>query len=408
MIRLLVLVVLLLSLLTTLGCSDSSDVAGGSIEISNGYIVGTILNKYGFEEGGVVVKLIPSNYNPLQDNIDMILIDTTNEYGTYEFDSLIEGSYNIIARDSSNNNAVMINSLIVESNSSDTLVNTIKETGSVKTYVPEMIKVEGGYVIFIGTDISSNVDAGLDSIIVDSLASGNYDELIIISKDLSDSVVVEDELVVVSGSEIILPYSFAVLMVGVDTTDMVNILADYVSEVGGMPVIKAIAEFSISDTENVDVIYISYNSELTKDEVATLKDIEKPIICSKGEYFEGLGFTAGASNLYGYEDINRAIIDVDTHAITQGFFAADSSIEIYNDASSDPLISWGSPWGTSVRIANGTLNQSHAVWFTFEAGDEMNGLSAPAKRAAIGITKGRNLHESGIVLFKNTVKWAIK
>ncbi len=391
----------------SMGCSGGSETVGGSIEISNGYVAGTVLNSSVSAEEGALVKLIPVDFNPLVDSASRILIDTTDSLGFYEFKNLDSGSYNIILRDSSGLNALMVEKFKVYKDSRDTLVNSLELTGRIKVDVSTYFSSTDGYLYFKGTDIIVDVSFGSDSVIIANVPAGIYSKLISANNNLSDEKIVSSEILVVAEKDIELPYTFTVLMIDVDTTDMIDLLADIVSEMGGMPFIKRSSELDSTDTAGVDLVYISYLAELDENQIAFFKNVEIPIICSKAEYYQDLGFTVGVSNVFGYEENNRAIIDIDTHAITQGYFAADSSVEIYKDASSMPLMAWGSVWGSCTRIANGTLSQDHRVWFTFENGDEMNGLNAPANRAGIAITKGRALHESGIVLFKNTINWAI-
>lgn len=108
-------------------CSDN-DVAGGGIDVANGYISGIITTSNNSSNNNIIVKLLPDNFNPQEEILPDTLIDTTNANGEYSIGPIDSGSYNIVARTLNNSHSGFIDNIFI--NDTNLTVNKAIDTNS--------------------------------------------------------------------------------------------------------------------------------------------------------------------------------------------------------------------------------------------------------------------------------------
>lgn len=165
--------IFLVAILTTYLINCTSDRAGGTIETTNGAIAGIVIDTLNNPASSTIVKLIPSDFNPITDNSNLIYIDTSNSDGMYEFKNIKSGIYNIEFDFPQANFKAFKGSI----ESSDNLknVDTVKLnlTGSLLIHnVPDSLSSSGNFFIEGSTYkwTKSNVSSN-DTVILNNLPS---------------------------------------------------------------------------------------------------------------------------------------------------------------------------------------------------------------------------------------------
>lgn len=83
------------------GCTDNN--AGGTIETTNGVVAGIISDTISAGNEETIIHLIPSDFNPVQNNFNLIYSDTLSNNSTFEFKNLPPNKYNIEIKTSMSN-----------------------------------------------------------------------------------------------------------------------------------------------------------------------------------------------------------------------------------------------------------------------------------------------------------------
>ena len=158
--------------------------AGGSTDTElGGTIVGIILNENGDPAYNAQVKLIPSNYNPVIDQpVPDSLIDTTDSSGFYSFTFTDTGTYNIQAVHLSQGTKVLITGVVVHGDTTVAPYGILKETGTIKTFLPDTIDTVNGYLYIEGTTLSKSLSVAVaDSegvyVVVDSVPESRINSI---------------------------------------------------------------------------------------------------------------------------------------------------------------------------------------------------------------------------------------
>lgn len=157
-----VLYLILIIWLLLINCA-LDPLAGGSTDTElGGNIIGIILNENGEAAYNAQVKLIPSNYNPVIDQpIPNSLIDTTDSSGFYSFAFLDTGSYNVQVVHLSQGTKALITGVLVHGDTTVAPYGILKETGTIKTFLPDTIDTVNGYLYIEGTTLSRNLSAAV-------------------------------------------------------------------------------------------------------------------------------------------------------------------------------------------------------------------------------------------------------
>ena len=132
----------------------SSNDGGSSSEVIA--VIGNIVNNDGATGQGTQVFLISNEYNPIKDGpITDSLIDTTDSLGFYHFTipKSDSGIYNIQAVHNANKKSLLITNLAIREDTVSIPVDTLKDPGAIKLFLPDTIDTADAYVYIRGTTL---------------------------------------------------------------------------------------------------------------------------------------------------------------------------------------------------------------------------------------------------------------
>lgn len=157
-------IIFLLIFAFVIGCSDNSVADGGGTDVFNATISGKITSTDSIEVVNSVVKLLPSDFNPLIDNIDNQAIDTLDETGLYSVIANDSGAYNLYVKSPNSTYASLIRNIIITSDSSYEMSTSLDSMILQKIILPGDVYGHGSYLGFIGTDIYQGIPNMYDTI----------------------------------------------------------------------------------------------------------------------------------------------------------------------------------------------------------------------------------------------------
>ena len=135
------------------------------------------------------------------------------------------------------------------------------------------------------------------------------------------------------------------------------------------------------------------------------RDAQIPIICSEALLFDKLGMTKQAnSEDYGRKTRQQFISIVDSDHPLAASLSDDVQV-----STEGLFIGWGVPGEEAIKIATMMGNQSRYTIFAYDAGTQMQGPIAPAKRVGFYLSnknKG-SITQDSWTLFNAAVDWAI-
>ena len=152
-------------------CTKEKSVSG--IEITNGNCVGTIYHSNGAPADGVVVRLIPRDYNPFSPTDSLLDSAVTDQYGRFSFNAKQLRRYNIIARKAA---ASCMDSIELIPNATTIVIDTLRQSGfisgAVRLQKPDtansiVVLVMGSSIFTMPSDTSGKFTTPL-------LAAGSY------------------------------------------------------------------------------------------------------------------------------------------------------------------------------------------------------------------------------------------
>lgn len=156
-------------------------------------VIGKIVDTSGYAAEGVVVKLIPEDYNPIENSDSLtVYIDTTDSKGRYVFENVLTDTYNFFAYSSDFNNALIKQRLGIDSYSYYDFTDSLMSSGCIEINLPDTTKLSNRYVYIRGTDISMSlnkallIDSSYLKLTMDNIPSGIYSE-ILLTHEVSDS-----------------------------------------------------------------------------------------------------------------------------------------------------------------------------------------------------------------------------
>jgi formylglycine-generating enzyme required for sulfatase activity len=144
----------------------SADYAGGSTDVSC-KVIGRVYKQSSDSAGvvpfieapGVIVQLLPENYNPIVDSVNRNLIAVTDSQGFYSIENISHGTYAINAKEKTNGLLSFRDKLFVTE--SDTLINagsdTIKRTGRLLINLRDTIGLHPNYIYIPGSPYFSKL-----------------------------------------------------------------------------------------------------------------------------------------------------------------------------------------------------------------------------------------------------------
>ncbi|WNJ18594.1 LamG domain-containing protein [Pontibacter sp. G13] len=155
---------------------------------------------------------------------------------------------------------------------------------------------------------------------------------------------------------------------------------------------------SISDTAGIDIILISATADANAIQ-GMFKDVPQPVIVSDPDLYDDMKMVVNGPYKAGYSLFTKYIyIADDTHPIANGF--RDGYLKVTYWCSS---ISWGIPTASADVVATYGYSQMYPVIFSYDKGDQMNGMSAPGPRIGYfhGLSTPGYFRKNGWELFDN-------
>ena len=157
------------------------------------------------------------------------------------------------------------------------------------------------------------------------------------------------------------------------------------------------------DASDKDLVILSESARSTK--VGTkFRDVSVPVICSEPWLFSHLGMTGHKKKVdYGRKSHQRSILIINAHHP----LCATCSKEV-RVCSKSFFMGWGVPGENAIAVAGLAREPHKCTIFAYDAGVEMPGLVAPAKR--VGLFLFRNTANAftpeGWSLFDAAVDWS--
>jgi hypothetical protein len=158
-------------LLLLLRCS--TNLAGGTIETTNGYAVGSLVDSVGMPTSNARVTLVPVSYDPYRDGpLPDSLSDTTDASGKYCLHISGRGLYNIEARHPVSKTAALISGIdVAGDDTAHVPAATLRRPGAIRILLAGGSDTANGYVYIPGTTIFARLNNG-EFIILDQVPSG--------------------------------------------------------------------------------------------------------------------------------------------------------------------------------------------------------------------------------------------
>ncbi len=401
--------------------SCSTNVAGGS-EIGNPVIVtGTITTDGITPAEDARVLLIPSGYNPVEDDsVPDYVADTTDERGEFRFTGIDSGMYTLFATDLRHGTRVMVFNVAVTADSVTLNPAVLLPTGTIQVnFSTQQIDTVSGYVFIAGTPLKSRVGS-TDKLFLDSVPVGSIPAIeYMVQGDMQSIVVIEQSVSVAESDTAVVTFSYKLLfLVTGDTVDFdtvieyvdglddtVNYYAfihrEYIEEIDtGMQVITRTTEgFTPADTTGIDMVFMAYSVKLSQSMQVLFRNLDKPIVVSSPSLYPQLAMTGPVEGTdWGIDNEYRIIIMDSQHPIAGGMSGTVFGTNIAR-------MGWGMQSTDGVQIGDAPSPPFHTFLFCYSPGDMMVGTSAPARRVGF-FGQETLLAEDGIALLKNCVLWA--
>lgn len=144
-------------------CSDSV-ISDGGTDVFNATISGKIISNDSSSVKNSIVKLIPSNFNPLLDILEKESIDTVDSVGLFTVSTQDSGIFNLFVKSENNSHASFIKNIEVGSDSSYTINSSMDSVSIQKIILPNNIYGHGAYLGFLGTEIYQGIPNMFDTI----------------------------------------------------------------------------------------------------------------------------------------------------------------------------------------------------------------------------------------------------
>jgi hypothetical protein len=154
-----------------LECSKSPMAGGGTIETTNGAVAGIIVFPSGGPGYGTLVRLLPSNYDPVNDTV-RLATDTTDSLGHYRFSHVDSGDYVVEAIHVGNATRSIQGGIRVAGDTISAPTDTLRVPGSIKVALPTGVDQATGYVYIPGTTHFAFLKNHSDFTVLDSAPAG--------------------------------------------------------------------------------------------------------------------------------------------------------------------------------------------------------------------------------------------
>lgn len=183
-------------------------------------------------------------------------------------------------------------------------------------------------------------------------------------------------------------------------------LVTHLTGLGYTVVIRTDKEVLATDAVGKDLVIIS-ESVLSTNVNTKLRDVAVPLLTWEAWLFDDLHMTGSGA----YVDYGEVLSETKIRIVAPSHpLAAGLSGDVQTIAVNDQInnkFHWGVPSQAAQIVATEIGHPTHAYLFAYEAGAQMVGMAAPARRIGIQNATGPFLTVAGWTLFDAAVNWAI-
>jgi hypothetical protein len=179
-------------------CSNVNPAGGGTIETTNGFIKGRVVDLRGNPAPYAQVTLLPENYNPLIDTVPFA-IETADCSGNYAFRNLIDGSYNIQVLKLDDRTRSLICGIKVCKDTVIAPTAALNKTGVVAVTLPDCTTMRFSYIYVPGTTIFTFLTRTGGTAFLDSVPAGSLPLISCSSINTTTSTAIRYNVAVISG-----------------------------------------------------------------------------------------------------------------------------------------------------------------------------------------------------------------
>ncbi len=159
-----------------------------------------------------------------------------------------------------------------------------------------------------------------------------------------------------------------------------------------------------ADADGKGLIFIS-STTLSSNVNTKYRDVAVPVICYESWLFDDFNMT-GSTTGTDYDSqgsLSQLTIENASHPLAAGL---SGTVQVY---SSSNTMSWGVPSASAISIASVPGNSTRKLIFAYDTGDNMVGLTAPARRVGFFLhnSTANLLTINGSALFDAAVQWAV-
>jgi hypothetical protein len=188
-------------------CTGERLAGGSGSDVGNGRIEGRLITKDGTPASEAIVTLVPGNYDPITMSRSDVMTATTNEAGEFDFSSVKNDQYNIIANQPSSGLRDIIRDVVIGDKDIMLSADTLRVPGSIRIYLTDTIDPANGYVFILGTTISAFVNKQ-GYVQMDSVPSGTIHSVFYgITNNASSLRSITDSVTVEPGATTVVMYS---------------------------------------------------------------------------------------------------------------------------------------------------------------------------------------------------------
>jgi Concanavalin A-like lectin/glucanases superfamily/Domain of unknown function (DUF2341) len=173
----------LLALLFFTSCTQTT-LTGGTSTSENGRIMGTVVNEKGETTQNIRIELLPASFNPSFKNTS-VHIDSTDENGSFCFDSLPPGNYTIQSIDNSGTRGALTFNIISSRDTSILSTDTLRTFGTMLCSVSGSTDDSTQYAYIPGTTLAAKIRNG--KALISNVPSGIIPSVRCISTTLQNS-----------------------------------------------------------------------------------------------------------------------------------------------------------------------------------------------------------------------------
>lgn len=372
-------------LIVSIGCSNN--ISGGGTDTSNSIVVGTVINTDSSFVEGAFVTLLPSDYNPVADSVNVITVrDTTLSNGEFRIAIEESGLYNLYVINPTDNKNTLVKLLHLDNDTFNTNEIKIKDPGTIKVTVSDFENYTPKYLYIPGTPIYTVVDTVERTFLVNVPAVESLS--VNIFTDADESKTIATGIEGISNDTVQMPFN-VIMLIGGDTSthlsDRIKEQRQLLLDSGAVVTVANFNTFTLDDydTSKVDLIYCAYNVDWTSAKADEFIDLPLNIALCSGEGYAKLGMIHDSAGItYGASSEYNIMTGVNgNHPVLDGTGTSSSAtINAYNGGDA--------PWGkvenvNTAGILIGVADQKRKYVFVYQKGAAMVKGVAPASRIAL-------------------------